>query len=288
MTMPEYSFQETLVRFLLEKKVREAVYSNDADLQAKFNILPEYVSLLTQINAERVDFFSKSIEHKRIRNLTRQLPLICKVLGKNLPQICSEFFPGDATNDKDPLRYSLDFANYVRNNVDLSSFPSYVPDVVEYELNKLNLLSELAESNRREKNVCSSGSFLSKTLDDEIFLNLVFAPSFRHKIFSVNFNIFEIVKQLIADASPNAVRQSGIYGLIYLNDKDEIAGCVLNDPTINFIRMCDGKNSLHQIVGKLLENKNQADSSNFNKAKRECIELSKSLFRMGVIEISES
>src|SRR6201995_2638403 len=106
--MSEFAFQEALVRFLTEEKVRTAVYESDLQTQAELGISLEHAQRLLQIERERLEFFANIISHNRVHDFLRLFPCTAKLLGEQMVRIAEEFQRGVSTIYTD--RYDHSFA----------------------------------------------------------------------------------------------------------------------------------------------------------------------------------
>jgi hypothetical protein len=281
--MNEYDFQESMVRFLTEKKVREGIYSDDPVIQGKTGLSLEHINRLKEMDQERVEFFVSTIIHKRIDDVTRYIPYTNKLLSEEVHSLAHEFFSSGLIKSDETLEYSLAFAEYLRNEVVFESYKPFIDDLMYYEVNKLKLFIKIAKMPREESEV-----YLFKTNLDENTNSTVsfdFIPEFSpyHTVLKIKNDLFELFTQLDQGKTIESIPKTDLWVLIYLNNNGRIGQRIINPSTAEFIRACDGNNDITGITLKLIKSSDCSTEELFVNAKTECLKLCESLVSLGVI-----
>lgn len=280
--MSEFDFQEALVRFLTDEKMRASIYEGNLQTQSELGVSPELARRLSQIDRERLEFFSGVIFHNRIHDFIKVLPITAKLLGPQMTQIAHEYQRSVSPIYTDRYDHSLAFAAYLKEQFSFQPLsPEFAEDVLDYEVNTLKLVIKHERSGEEEDNL-NSVALSSQLLEDAALSKIIPYRSANHRILRLNYNVPALLQQMSESPDLPRAEKQRTYLLLRINPSGSIEQDKINLPTLNFLNACDGETTLAEIIKGFVP-ADQQHKPVPSTLKRGCQELCKSLVERRVL-----
>jgi hypothetical protein len=139
--------QEILARLYTEAGLRERFFADPRSVAKELRLTEAELQLLMRLPAAQVDFFARSLTHKRAREVSKLLPVTAQVLGKSFDAIFFRFAETyQPCGIKKHFDDALTFARFLRQRVrERALTPPWIGDLACYEAASL----EATHSTRR-------------------------------------------------------------------------------------------------------------------------------------------
>jgi hypothetical protein len=251
--MSELRFQTQVARYLTDprfrstvSRLRSEVAPGDAD-----RLQTDTDPRLLLLDSKRADLFARLLVANRLSKAVRALPWTAALLGAALDRLGSEFNSAVPPKNSRVFDEARAFARFLIDRFEHCppELP-FLPDVARYELASLELRLQfdgnyVPHGMSREEGI-QIGDDL-RTVD----LSAIPVQLGHSRILAVQYDVCTIGELVESGRPPVAIDRSPCLVLFYMKPSGELGNDLVNAETEMFIRACDGRHSLGEVLAAL-------------------------------------
>jgi hypothetical protein len=133
------NIQRTLAQIYVDSVLRKRFVEDPKSVGLEFGLSIEEISLLSEISSEQVKFFAESLQHKRLNEAAKLLPITYRLLGENFSKLFLDFADSFVPKGvKKHLEDAVFFSEYVSKT---GRIEPPIVDIARYEAVRLTALN---------------------------------------------------------------------------------------------------------------------------------------------------